>query len=63
MKKFLVLVMLLVMCGCGNRVLVVKNGDTINDIKIPNEQTIESIDWNVNPSNSYVIVKWKLEGK
>lgn len=63
MKKFLALVMLLVMCGCDSRVLVVKNGDTINDIKIPKGQTIESIDYNVSPSNSYVIVKWKLEGK
>ena len=63
MKKFLALAMLFVVCGCENNITIVEYGNQIKKICIPNEQTIESIDYNVNSSNSIVTVKWKVKDK
>ena len=57
---FVSLVIISACCGCGNRVSVVEFGNQVKYIRIPNEQTIDSIDYGVNPSNSFVTVKWKL---
>lgn len=64
MKKFMLLIALLAVCGCNNYISIEEKGKAdSNSIVIPDDQVLTAIESNIDESNSVVVIKWEKKEK